>query len=354
MKIRAHITKKMQRILCLFASAVALLLFQSNADAQDVQFSIPSLVPLYINPASSGEFDMYRANLNYRSQWKAVGSPFTTISGSFDMVVLGSTGSRGATKGRLATGINFLTDKSGSDGQKLTSVNASAAYHVQLTQNSTLGGGLNIGFDQRVFSFENAKWGSQFDGVQYDPNISSGESFGGDTESCLDLGGGIIYHASKPSGKRGVKLNREISIGLSAYHLGRIKLSESQYLSEGLSARYSGFAKVQIPVLERLAAIPQCYLQIQNGSNTFLYGLSAKYAVIADDSFMEDTEPLSVQLGLFLRNNNSMVINTGMEWSKYTLALAYDLSIGNIKEYNGGRGGYEIALRWRMHEPKKR
>lgn len=354
MKTRAHIPTRIRHLFGFIAAIGSFLMCQSNSYGQDVQFSIPELVPLYINPASTGEFDMYRANLNYRSQWKSVGTPFTTISGSFDMVVLGSTGSRNATKGRLATGINFLTDKTGPDGQKLTSINASAAYHVQLTQNSTLGGGLNIGFDQRVYSMESAKWGSQFDGVQYDPNLSSGESFSGDTESSLDLGGGVIYHASAPSGKRGAKINREISIGLAAYHLGRIKLSESQYLSEGLSARYSSFLRVQIPVGERIAAIPQFYSQIQNGSNTFLYGLSAKYVVIADDSFIADTEPMSVQLGFLLRNSDAMVINAGMEWSKYTIAIAYDLSIGNLKEYNSGRGGYELAIRWRIHEPKKR
>ncbi|NEN22208.1 type IX secretion system membrane protein PorP/SprF [Cryomorpha ignava] len=347
--------KKRKGVIPKFILGMMLVLpfFSSVSHCQDVQFSLPNQVPLYINPASAGEFDLYRAQLSYRSQWKSVGTPFTTMSGSFDMIIMGdATGKSG--KGHLGAGLNFLTDKSGPDGQKVFAVNGSTAYHVQLTSTSTLGGGLNIGYDQRSLSAADGKWASQFNGVQYDPGISSGESFSGDAESNLDLGAGIVYHASIKSKKRGWNLDRKISLGAAAYHLGRINLSESQYLSTELKPRYSLFAALQLPFGEKIAALPQFYFQQQNGSTATLYGFSVKYLVIAGNSFIGDTEPMSIQAGIFMRNSNALTVNAGMDWSKYSLFLAYDFSMGNLKEYNSGRGGYELGLRWRMNERKKR
>ena len=345
---------KRRRIIPNFILGMCLLFpfFLSISHCQDVQFSLPGQAPLYINPASAGEFDLYRAQLNYRSQWKSVGTPFTTMSGSFDMILLGGAAGKTNSKGRLGAGLNFLTDKSGPDGQKMFVVNGATAYHVQLTSSSTLGGGLNIGFDQRSLGTADGKWASQFNGVQYDPGLSSGESFNGDTESNLDLGAGIIYHASKKSKKRGWNLDRKISLGAAAYHLGRINLSESQYLSTELKPRYSLFATAQLPFGKRIAALPQFYYQQQNGSVAAFYGCSVKYLVITGASFIGDIEPMSVQAGVFIRNKDALTINTGMDWSKYSLFLAYDFSMGNLKAYNSGRGGYELGLRWRMQERK--
>lgn len=346
--------KKRKRVIPKFILGMFLVFpfFSIVSHCQDPQFSLPGQAPLYINPASAGEFDAYRAQLNYRSQWKSVGTPFTTMSGSFDMIVLGSPKGKKNSKGRLGAGLNFLTDKSGPEGQKVFVVNGSTAYHVQLTSTSTLGGGLNIGFDQRSLGAADGKWASQFNGVQYDPGISSGESFTGDAESNLDLGAGIVYHASKKSKKRGWNLNRNISLGAAAYHLGRINLSESQYLSTELKPRYSLFASLQLPFGEKIAVLPQFYYQQQNGSSAALYGFNVKYLVIAGNSFIGDIEPMSIQAGIFMRNKDALTLNAGMEWSKYSLFLAYDFSMGNLKAYNAGRGGYELGLRWRMKEKK--
>jgi len=350
---RVHSSMDVKQYLIKVAAVLFFVLSFTFTNGQDVQFSIPQLTRLYINPASSGEFDAYRANFNYRSQWKSVGTPFTSMSGSFDMLLLGSTSGASSNNGRLGAGLNFLTDQLDPDGQKILMVNTAVAYHIQLNANSTLGAGINIGFDQRSISADH-KWASQYTGIQFDPGLSSGEAFPEDSESNLDLGAGIVYHSSQKSKKRGWELNRKISLGIAAYHVGRINLSKSQYLTSELKPRYSFYAALQLPFGEKVAVLPQYYHQLQNGSMAAMYGVSLKYLVIAGNSFLGDTKPMSVQAGFLMRNSDALTLTAGLNWSNYTLILAYDVSVGLLKEYSNRRGAYEIGIAWKMHEAKKR
>ena len=84
-----------------------------------------------------------------------------------------------------------------------------------------------------------------------------------------------------------------------------------------------------------------------------MYGLSAKYLIVEGNGF-NDISVASVELCLLLRNIDALIINVGMEWADYSLFLAYVLSIGKLKAYNSGRGGYEIGIRWRMQTRKQR
>ena len=321
-------------------------LFFAEAKAQDPQFTMPQFTPLLMNPAGAGEFGQYRANLNYRTQWKSLGTPFTTLSGSFDMHPGTFNEKRSANPSGLGAGVVFLTDKSGTDGVKLTSVNAQVAYRVKLNMHSSLGGGLNLGFEQRSFDPQGGKWGSQFNGVVYDPTIASGEDLGADQDSHLDLGGGVNYRFAKDSKKRNWKLGPEIHTGIAAYHLGRIKLSDSQTLSNELTPRYSGFIDIQLPIGKKIALCPALYANSQNGSLDYLGGTSLKYLLIAGDNFIGDEEPLSLEAGVFLRSGNSIAVDAQVNWGSYAIGMSYGFDTSGLKPYSSGRGGFELNLRW--------
>ena len=52
---------------------ISLIFFQSNLKAQDPTFSQWENIPIYFNPALTGDFDgQLRFSLKYRDQWRSI------------------------------------------------------------------------------------------------------------------------------------------------------------------------------------------------------------------------------------------------------------------------------------------
>lgn len=111
--------------------------------AQDVHFSQAIYSPLTLNPALAGINSPITAIVNYRTQWKSVASPYSTIAASFDMRI---NENRRQRKGIFAFGVNFLNDKAGDARISTTNVNLSLAYHLIVNRRSTIGLGIYSGF----------------------------------------------------------------------------------------------------------------------------------------------------------------------------------------------------------------
>ena len=58
-----------------------------GASAQDVIFSQFYANPLYMNPAFAGSKVCPRISINYRAQWPALVSAFTTVAASYDQYI---------------------------------------------------------------------------------------------------------------------------------------------------------------------------------------------------------------------------------------------------------------------------
>ncbi len=328
-----------------FVAALFFFVF-AKAEAQDPQFSMPQFSPLLVNPALAGEMGKYRANLNYRTQWKSLDSPYTTLAATFDMHIGTGTRKESHNASGIGAGVVFLTDQSGTDGVKVTSVNAPVSYRVKINAHSSFGGGLNIGIEQRSFDPQGGQWGSQFNGTEYDPSLPSGEDLSADHDSHIDLGGGVVYRFAKGSKKRNWKLGPEIEAGLSGYHLGRIGISESQTLPDELTPRFTAFVDIQLPIGEKVAVCPAFYGNAQNGALDYLAAARVKYLLLAGDSFMGDEEPLSLSAGVYLRNGNSFGVDAQLNWGAYAIGMAYGFDYSGLREYSSGRGGFELNLRW--------
>ncbi len=310
--------------------------------AQDALFSQQFLLPTLINPAAVGNGDDYRAGLNYRNQWGSVAKPFNTIAASFDTRL--TKNSRSKKKNGLGVGINFLRDKAGDPELTTLLVEAQIAYRVQLTANSTLSGGLSTGFDQRSVNPADGKWASQFNGVFYDPSIGSGESFAGNSESHLDLGAGIVYEMQKKPIGRSKKLPFTLQTGLSAYHLGRVSLSDSQLLTQEIGVRVTGFANAQIGINEMMAVVPAVFGHYQNGSSKIVAGAYFKQVLVTGTSFIDDINESSMMIGVFYEPSRAVIVKGLVEWGNYTLGLAYDIDISDVADFGSSARAFELNL----------
>jgi type IX secretion system PorP/SprF family membrane protein len=317
-------------------------MFSAELSAQDALFSQQYLLPTLINPAAVGNGNDFRAGLNYRNQWGAVARPFNTIAASFDTRL--TKNSRSKKKNGLGVGINFLRDKAGDPELTTLLVEAQVAYRVQLTANSTLSGGLSTAFDQRSVNPADGKWASQFNGVFYDPSIGSGESFAGDSESHLDLGAGVVYEMQKKPIGRSKKLPLLFQAGLSAYHLGRVSLSDSQLLTQEIGIRVTGFANAQIGINEMMAVVPAVFGHYQNGSSKIVAGAYFKQVLVSGNTFIKEINQSSMMIGAFYEPSRAVIIKGLVEWGNYTLGLAYDVDISDVADFGSSARAFELNL----------
>lgn len=321
---------------------IFVFLIAVEVSAQDALFSQQYLSPTLINPAAVGNGNDFRAGLNYRNQWGSVAKPFHTIAASFDTRL--TKNRRSKKKNGLGVGLNVLRDKAGDPELTTLLVEAQVAYRVQLTANSTLSGGLSTAFDQRSVNPADGKWGSQFNGVFYDPNIGSGESFAGDSESHLDLGAGLIYEMEKKPIGRSKKQPFIFRGGLSAYHLGRVSLSDSQLLTQDIGIRVSAFANTQIGINKMMAVVPAVFGHYQNGSSKIVAGAYFKQVLVTGTSFVQEITQSSMMVGAFYEPSRAIIIKGMVVWGKYTLGAAYDIDISDVADYGSSARAFEFSL----------
>lgn len=326
-------------LLCVF------FLIHAQLKAQDQIFSQQLFHPLQINPALAGSEFQYRASLLHRSQWKSVSAPFLTTSAAFDMRMNKNADEK---KGRLGAGIFFLKDKAGDPGLNTNVVNLNLAYHVHLTENSRIGGGMSVGYDQHAVDPATGRWASQYNGFNYDPDLSSGESFGKDRQSHLDLGAGMTYSFQKNVKKGRKSRNIEINAGASAFHLGRIAVAKSDRMDYATDPRFTGFLNGNVTIGSNgFALLPAVYYHRQGSAENLLFGSLVQYNITDGTAFMSKAKRTAVAAGLFCRPGDAFVVKAMFEWSDYAVGIAYDINYSGLTEVSNGRGAVEIALVWR-------
>jgi len=186
-----------------------LALMLNSVIAQDMHFSDPFRTPLMINPALTGSMEEdYRVVSAYKNQWASIGAPFQTIYASYDMKILKIT----ENSNQLGAGVSFFNDKAGKTGMGLNQFNINFSYEFQIKETQFISGGLQTGFLQKSINYEGIKWDSQYNGIEYDPSLPTGETYLQQNNSYLDAGAGITWNYV-PGKKFFAK------VGLAIYHL---------------------------------------------------------------------------------------------------------------------------------------
>ena len=116
--------------------------FGAKIFAQDIHFSQFYMSPLTQNPAMVGASYDLEAIINYKDQWKSIGTPYKTVAASYDMKFQ----KKKVTQGFFAGGINLFNDKAGDAKMGITQVNLDLGYHLHLSDYNTIGAGLQAGF----------------------------------------------------------------------------------------------------------------------------------------------------------------------------------------------------------------
>lgn len=317
--------------------------------AQDPHFSQNELIPALMNPALVGANHDIQANSAYRNQWNSVGEAFKTTYLSAELRVIPN---KRIPKGFWGLGVVFMNDVAGSARMTNNNLGFNMAYHILLQPGHTLGLGVNTGIGFNSISGSNGRWASQFDGVQYNMLIPSGEQFNAANYSFFDLGAGLLYTFRKKEMYMTKNDSRQLNIGASAYHLNRPQHSFVDRDVAKLPIRLVGFANMIYGISDtRLVVEPGVYYQQQGRARDILVGSMVKYVVQDQSARTTAFESSAVGLGLFYRNFDAVVARMSYEQFGFKLSLGYDFNISSLARASGGLGGFEIGLRWHIDDP---
>ncbi|MFH0894958.1 MAG: PorP/SprF family type IX secretion system membrane protein [Bacteroidota bacterium] len=310
--------------------------------AQDVHFSQFDMTPMLMSPAQTCDREYLRAILNYKNQWSSVADAYKSYNFSYDMILSKRKGIRGFS----AIGANILSDNSGDSKMKTFMASLAYSYHVFLSEKSTLGGGVGGSYNQRSINTDALTWGSQYDGMAFDPSTPSGEALSAPSFSFFDVAGGIHWRYNK--NEKYMTGNDQLSLnaGISAFHLTRPRYSFCG-TDERLYIRKVAYANGLIGISNTKSSLmPAFAISMQGKSNEILLGLLYKYQFQEDSRYTGFIKASAISFGGYYRNRDAVIARLMYEFSQYSIGISYDINVSGLKTASNGLGGIEIALRF--------
>lgn len=340
----------------LLAIVLTLCYFVQDAQAQDPRFSQYALSPLTLNPALTGNFNgNYRVSAIYRSQWSSILSGeavplFRTFSGSYDMRFA----LRSQTGDAFGVGAVFLTDKAGEAEFGTNQVTLSLAYHkgVSSQKNQFISLGIQAGFAQRGLNYNNLRFGNQFDGEGFNSTLISGEVIGDNNFWFYDINAGLFYYWVNPNSSNKGRTN--FYAGFSVSHLNRPNQSFYEGEDANLYMKYTTNIGAQFPLGKgsQVDFLPQAMILmqgpafetnvggyfkiffVQNKPNENAFYIGPFYRIVGRDNVTDKGGITS----------ESLILAARLDYSTFSLGIAYDLNFSELTDATNTRGGFEIAL----------
>ncbi len=321
---------------------LGLALTVQTAKAQDVHFTQFTASPLIVNPAFTGNSNgQWRAAAVYRDQWRSAlaGSAFRTYAASFDARLVSDL----TLDDYLAGGIQLYNDRAGDGNLSNLSALASVAYHKFMgrNQDKTLSVGFQGGYAQKSIDLSRLYFGNEFDQGTWQPG-TGGESLNNKI-NYFTLNAGISWaHAV------GSRFGYAIGLGANNLNEPRETFQRKANADVGLGRRYTAQVGAIAYLGEKLSLRPALLYQTQSTATEMVAG-NEFHLIVGDPEFRNFTT--AVFLGGWMRSNDAIMINAGLEFKGVRVGLSYDYNTSDLKTATNGNGGFEISLTYVAPDP---
>jgi len=326
--------------------------FIFSASAQDLHFSQFYANPLHLNPALCGQFEGdFRITANYRNQYSSIigSSPFRTFAFGYESRFFAFDDDY------FAIGINVLKDQAGASRFATTQGNITANYIKFLSDWPTqyLSFGVQAGLVQRGINYNDLRFGTQFNGVDWDGSLSNQENFLNDNYMFWDVSTGLMYYMQFDENKR-----TNVYGGIALSHINRPNQAFIGGTSERLYQKITAHVGSTLQIGDNVDIIPGMLMHFMGPSKQIVPGFNARF--IFDQS--SDTYK-AFQVGIWTRFNNSIESSFAydalfptlrFDFNQFSAGVSYDLNMSSLKTASSGRGGIEVSLMYTHDSGKKR
>lgn len=312
-----------------------------SAVAQDVHFSQFDETQLQLEPADAGVQHDARIVTNYKNQWQSVGSPYKTFALSADARLLRNK------KHHLGLGIDFFSDKSGDANLKSNQFNLSLSGIINVTDKSVVSAGLMSGLAQRSITVDGLQWGSQYDGMNYDAALPTGETVTPSSFNFVDLGAGMQYSYGNSEMYISANNARKVNIGVAVFHPHSPTYTFYGDNTQILHTKWVFHGNAAIGIKNtNLVLKPSYIVFLQGGTKEITPGLTFQYIIQEGSKYTGNKKPAAFSIGGYYRVKDAFIAVAKFEYSNYAIGFSYDVNLSKLKTVSKAKGGFEISLRF--------
>jgi len=328
----------------------AYFVFLISSLSQDIHFSQFYQTPLLINPALTGAFNGdQRAFINYKDQWRSIGTPYKTGLASFDMPLL----KQKWEKSYLGAGLVVFNDRAGDANLSLTQVNLSVSSILSLNEDNKISLGLQGGFAQRSIDNSKLVWDNQVQNGIFDPSLNSGEK-NLEAYTYGDFSVGMAWNYVTEESNLAANNELKVNLGAAFFHINSPK---QKFYSDELDKIYGkllihGGAFIGLGN-SNLAVLPSAFYARQRATQEINAGAMFRFRVKEESRITGIFKETAVLLGGYYRVNDAIIPTFMVEYANFTLGITYDVNVSKLTAASNTRGGIEISLRYTNPNPFK-
>lgn len=318
-----------------YTFSLILLFIAFVAKAQDPHFSQYNAAPYLLNPALTGFFNAdYKLSANYRSQWGSFTNGYRTIGAAAEFNVL---------RGKLADdnlglGLSFVNDKAGESPLLSNNFSFSLAYRKALGRKvkHRIGLGFQGSMLSKKLDVSNFLFDSQYDGVEVNPDIPSGEAVGDGSGINADLSTGLMWQ---------IIPNQEFNIyfGAAYFHILQPKIDLLSNVGFKYYSRFNMHTGAQIYINKLLNLMPSIAYYQQKSSRQINYGTYLQFVL---EDFYE--QPTAFSVGVWSRmgipETDALIVGARLEFRGINLGVSYDINLSPLKTASQSRGAFELSI----------
>ena len=320
-----------------------------NSTAQDIHFTMWDAMPITTNPATTGVFSGdQRGVINYRNQWASIGNPYTTYSFMADAGMFKNKWQNGF----MGIGLNVYKDVAGQTDFGTTKISLGLSNIVYLNDKNSASVGLMGSWAQNSMSPNSLEWDSQFNGQNFDPNLSSNETMTFQSNNYFDFSAGALW--AYGTGAKTLSSHDEfkMKVGAAFYHVTR----PSREVEFGdLDKLYSKFAihgDAHIGLSNtKMALKPKFISYFQGPARQITGGFLVRYMLREETKYTGFFSEMAISFGGYYRVGDALSPSAEFEIGGLAIGFAYDLNMSGLSSATNGNGGPEVFLRFITPNP---
>lgn len=309
---------------------VGLICIADHIVAQDIHFTQYYNAPMLINPANTGlmQQSQWRAGIQYRNQSATVPVPYNTTQAFVDFGLLRNK----IENGWLGAGLSVWRDVAGQGNLALTKIQGNLAYHVLMSEKSSLSAGIATAYSQRSVDISKLSFDTQWDDFSFNTTLPSGESPTKLKTTFLDLAAGMNFSYYNNS-------NIYFKISLAASHINQpVETFYNQKNKLGL--RPIIHTEMVYKISDYLILNPSVYYTRQKRASALVTGTLLNINTNSEIGVKNK----EIIVGAFYRNKDAIIFAAGYQFGESRFMCSYDHTISGLAAANNGLGAVEISF----------
>lgn len=285
---------------------IFLLLLSIFLQAQDVHYSQFDKTKSLVNPSLiSNQDEDYEIQLQRRSQWSSVTTPFNTFSISVNTKDIYKT---------LSAGVTILNDVAGDSHFSTDGISLSLSNSFNTKKNS-LSVALQTAIYQRAVNYE---------GLIFLEN----EELQNSKFAFFDIGLGISNYTV-------LDQNSAFLVGLSSFHLNSPEQSLTSTGDASLSPKYIIHSTYYTSVSSKINILPTIYASSQNQDKEFIIGSGVIYKL---------SDEIDLKSGVYNRVKDAFFVTLGIQKENLEAIISYDINTSTLVNASNAMGGFEFSV----------